>query len=62
MRLYKKGGTIRLMVDDAIAVAFDDDGRSHGPVWNHRDWIGLRQMGHTVRCEYDHLTVYPLKP
>ncbi len=62
VRLYKKGGTIRLMVDDVIAVAFDDDGRSHGPVWNHRGWIGLRQMGHTVRCEYDHLTVYPLKP
>jgi hypothetical protein len=61
-RLYKKGGTIRLMVDDVISVAFDDDGRSHGPVWNHRGWIGLRQMGPTVRCEYDHLAVYRLKP
>ena len=62
VRLYKKGGTIRLMVDDVISVAFDDDGRSHGPVWNHSGWVGLRQMGPTVRCEYDHLVVYRLKP
>jgi hypothetical protein len=61
VRVYKQGGTIRLMVDDVISVAFDDDGKAHGPVWNHRGWIGLRQMGHTVRCEYDHLKVYPLK-
>ena len=61
VRVYKKGGTIRLMVDDVISVAFDDDGRTYGPVWNHAGWIGLRQMGHTVRCEYDALKVYPLK-
>jgi hypothetical protein len=30
-------------------------------VWNHSGWIGLRQMGHTVHCEYDSLTVYPAK-
>lgn len=62
VRIYKRGGTIRLMVDDVISVAFDDDGRTHGPVWNHSGWIGLRQMGHTVRCEYDSLKVYPCKP
>jgi hypothetical protein len=61
VRIYKVGGTIRLTVDDVIAVAFDDDGQTHGPVWNHRGWIGLRQMGHTVRCEYDSLSVYPIK-
>ena len=61
IRIYKRGGTIRLMVDDIISVAFDDDGKTHGPVWNHRGWIGLRQMGHTVRCEYDSLSVYPVK-
>ena len=49
-------------VDDIISVAWDDDGKSHGPVWNHRGWIGLRQMGHTTRCEYDFLKVFPLKP
>ena len=62
IRLYKRGGTIRLMVDDVIAVAFDDDGKTHGPVWNHSGWIALRQMGHTVRCEYDHLKIFRLKP
>jgi hypothetical protein len=62
VRVYKRGGTIRLMVDDVISVAYDDDGKTDGPVWNHRGWIGLRQMGHTVRCEYDSLSVFPLKP
>ncbi|MCC7495465.1 MAG: DUF1961 family protein [Fimbriimonadaceae bacterium] len=60
VRLYKRGGLIRLAVDDVIAVGFDDDGQTWGPVWNHPGWIGLRQMAHTVRCEYDHLTVWPL--
>lgn len=62
VRLYKRGGTIRLMVDDIISVAFDDDGRARGPAWTRPGWIGLRQMGHTIRCEYDHLKVLPLKP
>ena len=61
IRIYKRGGTIRLTVDDIISVAYDDDGKTDGPVWNHSGWIGLRQMGHTVRCEYDSLKVYPLK-
>ena len=61
VRIYKNGGTLRLTVDDVVSVAFDDDGKAHGAVWNHSGWIGLRQMGHTVRCEYDHLKVYPLK-
>lgn len=62
IRLYKRGGVIRLMVDDIISVAFDDDGKTHGPVWTHSGWIGLRQMGHTIRCEYDNLKVFPCKP
>jgi hypothetical protein len=61
VRLYKRGGTIRLMVDDIVSVAFDDDGQKFGPVWNHAGWIGLRQMGRTVRCEYDHFKVFALK-
>ena len=35
-----------------LSLAYDDDGTTFGPVWTHRGWIGLRQMGHTVRCEY----------
>src|SRR6185295_4083055 len=62
IRLYKRGGVIRLMVDDVVSVAYDDDGKTNGPIWNHAGLIGLRQMGRTVRCEYDHLKVYALKP
>ena len=62
VRLYKRGGQIRLTVDDVISVAYDDDGRTYGPVWAHSGWLGLRQMAHTVRCEYDFLNIFPLKP
>lgn len=62
IRLYKRGGTIRLMVDDIISVAFDDDGKTHGPAWTHPGWLGLRQMAHTIRCEYDDLKIFPCKP
>lgn len=62
IRLYKRGSTIQLMVNDVIAVAFDDDGKTHGPVWTHPGWIGLRQMAHTTHCEYDDLQVLPLNP
>lgn len=60
VRLYKRGGQIRLTVDDIVSVAYDDDGKTYGPVWTHSGWIGLRQMGHTLRCEYDNLAVFPL--
>ena len=50
------------MVDDVVAVAFDDDGKKFGSVWTNFGWIALRQMAHTVRCEYDQLKVFPLKP
>lgn len=61
VRIYKRGGKIRCTVDDLVSVAYDDDGTAFGPVWTHSGWIGLRQMGHTGRCEYGHLTVWPLK-
>ncbi len=62
VRIYKKGGTIRLIVDDVISAAWDDDGVTYGPVHTNDGWIGLRQMEHAIRCEYDHLKVYPLLP
>ncbi|MCP5109732.1 MAG: hypothetical protein GY953_02730, partial [bacterium] len=48
------------MVDDVVAAAYDDDGNEYGPVHTRSGWIGLRQMGHTIRCEYSRLAVYPL--
>ena len=62
VRIYKKGGSIRLIVDDVISAAWDDDGVTYGPVHTNDGWIGLRQMEHAIRCEYDHLKVYPLLP
>ncbi len=62
IRVYKRGGKIRLTVDGVIAAAFDDDGKTHGPVWTHSGWIALRQMGHTLSGEYEHVKVWPLVP
>ena len=49
------------MVDDRVSVAWDDDGKAYGPFWNHPGWVGLRQMAHTVRCEYGHVKVFRLE-
>jgi hypothetical protein len=49
-------------VDSIFFVAYDDDGKGQGSAWPHLRWIGLRQMGHTIRCEYDDLKLYPLQP
>lgn len=62
VHIYKRGENIRVMVDGLVAVAFDDDGKTFGPVHKHSGWIGLRQMGHTLRCEYGHLKIYGLLP
>jgi hypothetical protein len=62
VRVYKRGGAIRLTVDDVVALAWNDDGKSQGPVLDRPGWFGLRQMGHTQRCEYSHVKIYGLKP
>ena len=61
VQIYKRGEKIRLMVDGVVALGFDDDGKTYGPVHTHSGWIGLRQMGHTLHCEYEYVKVYPLK-
>ena len=60
VQIYKRAEKIRVAVDGLVAVAFDDDGKTFGPVHNHSGWIGLRQMGHTSRCEYGHVKIYGL--
>lgn len=62
IRIYKRGGSIRLIVDDVVSAAWDDDGKTYGPVLNNDGWIGLRQMEHAIRGEYGALKVYPLLP
>ncbi|MBC8356383.1 MAG: DUF1961 family protein [Planctomycetes bacterium] len=56
VRIYKRGGVIRVMVDDVVAVAYDD-ARPLGQL----GWIGFRQMGHTLSCRYGHVKVWPLR-
>ena len=56
VRIYKRGGMIRVTVDDVVSVAFDDDKQL-----DQSGWIGLRQMGHTLSCRYGHVKVWPLK-
>ena len=62
VRVYKRGGSIRLIVDDVISAAWDDHGVAYGPVHTHDGWIGLRQMEHALRCAYGELKVFPLLP
>jgi hypothetical protein len=62
LRIHKRAEKIRVMVNDRIIVAWDDDGKSFGPAILHSGWIGIRQMGYTLRCDYDRVAVYPLKP
>lgn len=61
LRIYKRGPMIRVMIGDTVLVAWDDDGKTFGPVHQHTGWIGLRQMGHTLRCEYERVAIYPLR-
>jgi len=60
VQIYKRAEKIRVMVDGLVALAFDDDGKTFGPVHKHSGWIGLRQMGHTLRCEYEYVKIYKL--
>lgn len=59
--VFKRGGLIRVMVDDIVIISYKDDGVTYGPIHDHSGWIGLRQMAHTVKCEYEYFKVYPLK-
>lgn len=61
VRLYKKGGVIRLLVDGVVAVSYDDDGKSFGPILDKSGWFALRQMPHTGYAAYGKFAVYPLK-
>ncbi len=61
VRVYKRGGKIRLTVDDVVSLAYDDDGKTYGPVHTQSGRIGLRQMAHTQRCEYGYVKIYPLR-
>ncbi|MBN1672764.1 MAG: DUF1961 family protein [Kiritimatiellae bacterium] len=57
VRLLKVGGKIRVEARGMLAAAFDDDGKTYGPVWRGGA-IGLRQMKHAGHCAYTHFKVW----
>lgn len=62
VRVFKRGGQIRLTVDDRFAVGWDDDGKTYGPVHTHTGWIALRQMSYAGKAWYGRLAIYPITP
>ena len=57
VRILKDGGRLRLEVRGKIALAWDDDGKTYGPL--RRDgYIGLRQMSHTGKGGYTSFKVW----
>jgi hypothetical protein len=62
VRVHKRGGHVRVMIDDVVSVELDDTGDRFGRPWTHPGWLGLRQMAHTGYAEYGHLKIWPLKP
>ncbi len=61
VRVYKRGGQIRVIVNDVVSVEFDDPEDAYGKPWTHSGWIGLRHMAHAGYAEYGHIKVWPLK-
>jgi len=57
VRVLKQGGKIRVETCGKMSLVFDDDGATHGPVWQ-AGRIGLRQMKYTVRGSYTHFKVW----
>ena len=58
VRLLKVGPKIRLETNGRLSLAFDDDGKTYGPVWDRPGWIGLRQMGHSRHVAYTDFKVW----
>jgi len=61
VRVLKVGGKIRVETRGKLALAFDDDGKTYGPVWKD-GYIGLRQMGHSQHVSYTHFKVWKVEP
>ena len=60
VRILKVAGKIRAETRGKLALIFDDDGKTYGPVWKD-GWIGLRQMGHSEQVSYTHFKVWKVE-
>ena len=57
VRILKVGAMVRVEANGKLSLAFDDDGKTYGPI--HKDgWIGLRQMGSAHRVKYTKFAVW----
>ena len=56
VRLLKVGGKIRIETCGVLSLAYDDDGKTYGPVWGE-GCIGLRQMVYTESASYGYFKV-----
>lgn len=61
VRLLKLGHRIAAEVNGKIAVRWEDNGKSLGPVLSGGH-IGLRQMAYTGECSYTHFKVSAVRP
>lgn len=57
VRILKVGNQVRVEGNGKLSVAFDDDGKTWGPVLGD-GYIGLRQMNHLLSAQYENLRVY----
>ena len=60
VRLLKIGSRIGLETRGRLSLAYDDDGKTYGPIYG-AGRIGLRQMGHTHRASYTSFKVWQLE-
>ncbi|GEM_PF-2469435 len=47
VRILKRGGHVQVESNGVLALEYKDDGKAHGPVYNHPGLIGLRFMAHS---------------
>ena len=61
VRILKVGNKIQVETRGKLALIFEDDGQTYGPVLND-GYIGLRQMGHSRQVSYTHFKVWRVDP
>jgi hypothetical protein len=57
VRILKVKNQIRIEANGKLSVAFDDDGKTYGPVLGD-GYMGLRQMNQLYSAQYENLRVY----
>ncbi len=60
VKFLKVGSKIRVEANGRLCVAFDDDGKTWGPVLTD-GYIGLRQMNHLLSAQYSNLKIYSVE-